>query len=37
MATATDFKFGKHFLYEDYNVQTQKHVKEPNLSHVTCP
>jgi len=37
MATATDFKFGEHTLYKDYNLQTHKQVKESNLSHVTCP
>jgi len=37
MATATDFKFGEHTPYEDYNLQTQKQVKKPNPSHVTYP
>jgi len=37
MATVTDFEFGEHTLYEDHNLQTQKQVKEPNISHVNCP
>jgi len=36
MTEGIDFKSGEHTLYEDYNLQMQKQVKEPNLSHVTC-
>jgi len=32
MTEARDFKFGECTLYEDYNLQTQKQVKEPNLT-----